>query len=226
MLLHIQNVLDASQLAEMAARLNAAAWLDGRRTAGPQSARVKNNVQLDEGSAEARALGQVVVGALERHPIFISAALPRHIFPPLFNRYGEGMEFGPHIDNAIRWVPGTPHRMRTDLSATLFLSEPETYGGGELVIQDSFGEHAVKLPAGDMVLYPANSLHHVKCVTHGARTAAFFWVQSMVRDDANRTLLFELDSAIRLLGHETPDSASLVRLTGCYHNLVRQWADV
>jgi PKHD-type hydroxylase len=226
MLLHVENVLDASQVAAISARLDAAPWVDGRQTAGPQSAAVKNNLQLDEGSAEARALGQMVVSALERHPIFISAALPRHIFPPLFNRYGEGMGFGTHIDNAIRWIPGTPHRIRTDLSATLFLSAPDSYDGGELVVQDTYGQHAVKLAPGDMVLYPASSLHHVEPVTRGVRTAAFFWVQSMVRSDADRDLLFQLDTAIRELGRDTPDSASLVGLTGCYHNLIRRWAEV
>ncbi len=226
MLSHIQQVLDAGQLAALTERLDAAPWIDGRKTAGPQSAQVKNNLQLDETSAEARALGQIVVGALERHPIFISAALPRHIFPPLFNKYGEGMGFGTHIDNAVRWIGGTPHRIRTDLSATLFLSEPESYDGGELVVEDTYGEHAVKLPAGDMVLYPASSLHHVNSVTRGSRSAAFFWVQSMVRSDADRALLFQLDTAIRLLGRDNPNSASLIGLTGCYHNLIRRWAEV
>jgi PKHD-type hydroxylase len=223
MLLHIPHLLDSAQLEAMLARLQAAPWVDGARTAGPQSARVKNNEQLAEDSAEARALGEIVVAALERHPVFLSAALPRRVFPPLFNRYGEGMGFGTHIDNALRAVPGTPHRIRTDLSATLFLSDPDSYDGGALVVQDTYGEHAAKLPAGDMVLYPASSLHRVEQVTRGTRLAAFFWVQSLVREDSDRALLFELDTAIRRLAADSP---SLLSLTGIYHNLVRRWADI
>lgn len=226
MLVHLRSVLDASQLAMVSKRLNAADWVDGRQTAGAQSAKVKHNQQLAEESEDARALGQIIVAALERHPVFLSAALPRKLFPPLFNRYAEGMAFGTHIDNAIRQVPGTPHRIRTDLSATLFLTDPETYQGGALVIEDTYGTHAIKLPAGDMVLYPSSSLHHVEKITSGTRTAAFFWVQSMVRDDAERALLYELDTAIRTIGQDAPESQALIALTGCYHNLIRRWSDI
>jgi len=226
MLVHVRGVLDASQLAVFTNRLNAADWVDGRQTAGVQSAKVKNNQQLAEDSEDARALGQIIVAALERHPVFLSAALPRKLFPPLFNRYAEGMAFGTHIDNAIRQVPGTPHRIRTDLSATLFLNDPDSYEGGALVIEDTYGTHAIKLPAGDMVLYPASSLHHVDTITLGTRTAAFFWVQSMVRDDAERALLYDLDTAIRTVSHEAPESKALVGLTGCYHNLIRRWSEI
>ena len=164
--------------------------------------------------------------ALERHPEFISAALPHQVFPPLFNRYEVGMSFGPHVDNAVRQIPGRAHRLRIDVSATLFLSAPEDYDGGELVIEDTFGTHAVKLAAGDMVVYPASSLHRVQPVTRGARVAAFFWVQSMVRDDGARALLYEMDTAIRELTATGADGAALLRLTGCYHNLLRRWADL
>lgn len=226
MLIHLPGVLSADQLATCRERLEAAEWLDGRVTAGPQSARVKANEQIAEDSETARTLGRLIVGALERNPLFLSAALPRAVYPPLFNRYRAGMGFGTHIDNALRLVPGTPHRIRTDLSATLFLSEPDGYRGGELVVEDLYGPQSVKLPAGDMVLYPASSLHHVMPVESGARVAAFFWVQSLVKDDGARRLLFELDTAIRQLTGEVPDSPALVQLTGCYHNLVRRWAEV
>jgi PKHD-type hydroxylase len=162
---------------------------------------------------------------LERSPLFVSAALPLKVFPPLFNRYEGGEVFGNHVDNAVRQVTGTSHRVRTDLSATLFLTEPHEYDGGELVIEDVYGTHAVKLPAGDMILYPGTSLHHVRPVTRGARIASFFWIQSMVREDSQRTLLFDLDRAIMQLGHELPDSSAVVSLTACYHNLLRMWSD-
>jgi PKHD-type hydroxylase len=226
MLLHIRNVLTPQELAVVTTRLAAAAWVDGRQTAGPQSAAVKNNQQLAEASEDAALLGRLVLAALERNPAFLSAALPRSVFPPLFNRYSEGMGFGTHIDNALRQVPGTPHRIRTDLSATLFLSNSDTYDGGELVIEDTYGAHPIKLPAGDMVLYPASSLHKVQSITGGVRVAAFFWVQSLVRDDGARALLYDLDNAIRLVGQDTPESPALVSLTGCYHNLVRRWSDI
>ena len=226
MLVQVKSVLDARQLAAFTTRLNAADWVDGRQTAGPQSAQVKNNQQLSHDSEDARALGQIVVACLESHPAFLSAALPRKVFPPLFNRYAEGMSFGTHIDNAIRQVPGTPHRIRTDLSATLYLDDPASYDGGALVIEDTYGSHTVKLPAGDMILYPASSLHHVQPITRGTRTAAFFWVQSMVRDDAERALLYQLDSAIRTVSKDAPDSTALLHLTGCYHNLVRRWSEI
>jgi len=194
-------------------------------TAGPQSGRVKDNAQLPEDSAEARELGELVLDALERNPLFIAAALPLKVFPPLFNRYAGGQRFGNHVDNAIRQVPNRPHRVRTDLSATLFLAAPEEYEGGELIVDDTYGAHSVKLPAGDMVLYPSGSLHRVEPVTRGARIASFFWLQSMVRDDGERTLLFDLDNAIRQVGHAVPDNPAVVQLTSIYHNLLRRWAD-
>ncbi len=226
MLLSIAGVFAAEDAAEARRQLEAADWVDGRVTAGHQSARAKDNEQLPEGHPLARELGERIVGALERHPVFMSAALPSKVFPPLFNRYRGGQSFGNHVDNAIRQVPGTPHRVRTDLSATLFLSEPADYDGGELVVEDSYGVHSVKLPAGQLVLYPASSLHHVKPVSRGARVASFFWVQSLVRDDGERTLLFDLDTAIQRLARDQPDHASTLELTGVYHNLLRRWAEV
>jgi PKHD-type hydroxylase len=217
MLLPVADVLTAPQQAE---------WVDGRVTAGHQSARAKRNRQLAEDSPAARRLGDLVVGALQQHALFVSAALPLRVFPPLFNRYEGGESFGTHVDNAIRQVPGTPHRLRTDVSATLFLSGPEEYDGGELVVEDTYGVHTVKLPAGHLILYPATSLHHVRPVTRGTRLAAFFWIQSMVRDDGQRTLLFDLDTAIQGLSREQPDHPSAVQLIGVYHNLLRRWADV
>jgi PKHD-type hydroxylase len=218
--------LSADQVAHCREVMNRANWVDGRVTAGYQSAVVKNNRQLAENSREARELGDMVVGALERNPIFITAALPLRVFPPLFNRYEGGEYFGAHLDNALRQVPGTPYRIRTDISATLFLSRPEEYDGGELVIDDVYGSHAVKLPAGDMVVYPGTSLHHVTPVTRGVRLASFFWVQSMVRDDGQRTLLFDLDMAINKVTQALPNHASVVELTNCYHNLLRRFAEV
>ncbi len=195
-------------------------------TAGWQSAETKVNLQLPHNDVVARELGDTILRALERNPLFVSATLPRHVFPPLFNRYDPGMSFGTHVDNAVRQVSGTTHRIRTDISATLFLSAPEEYDGGELVVDDSYGAHSVKLAAGDLILYPASSLHRVQPITRGARTAAFFWIQSMVRDDGARTLLFEMDAAIRDLTRTGADRDSVVRLTGCYHNLLRRWAEV
>jgi PKHD-type hydroxylase len=226
MLLQIPNVLTPEQVAHGRRLLDAAPWVDGRVTAGHQSAQVKHNQQLPESCAEARELGAMILTGLERNPLFVSAALPQRVFPPLFNRYPGGEHFGTHVDNAIRQVPGTPHRVRTDLSATLFLSRPEDYEGGELVVEDTYGVHSVKLPAGHLVLYPASSLHHVRPVQRGTRLASFFWVQSMVRDDGERTLLFDLDTAIQRLAAESPDHPSAVQLTGVYHNLLRRWADV
>jgi PKHD-type hydroxylase len=222
MLVVIPEILDGDQVALCRDRLDRADWQDGRLTAGPQSARVKANQQLPESDPAARELGELVLRALERSPLFVSAALPRHVFPPLFNRYAPGMSFGAHIDNAIRQVPGTAHRLRTDLSATLFLSRPEDYEGGELVIDDAYGAHSVKLAAGDLVLYPASSLHRVTPVTSGARLAGFFWVQSMVRDDSERALLFDLDNAVQ----QVADQPAAVALTGIYHNLLRRWAEL
>jgi len=224
MLVQIPQVLEAADLAQMRARLAKATWVDGRATAGHQSAQVKRNLQLSEDSADARELGTVIVRALERNGHFISAALPRSVFPPLFNKYEPGMVFGAHVDNAIRQVPNSAHRVRTDISATLFLSAPEDYDGGELVVEDTYGTHSVKLPTGDMILYPATSLHRVMPVTRGARVASFFWIQSLVNDDGERTLLYELDRTIAELGQTSPDNPALVRLTATYHNLVRKWS--
>ncbi len=206
--------------------LDEAEWVDGKATAGHQSARAKQNQQLPEDSAAARELGRQVLAALERSPLFISAALPLRIFPPLFNRYSGGHSFGMHVDNAVRQVRATGQPVRTDLSATLFLAEPHEYDGGDLVVEDTYGAHTIKLPAGHMVLYPASSLHRVQPVTRGARLASFFWIQSMVRDDVGRSLLFDLDTAIRLLNADTPDHVVAVRLTGVYHNLLRRWAQL
>jgi PKHD-type hydroxylase len=226
MLLSVPEVLNGEQLAQARQWLEKAEWIDGRVTAGYQSARAKDNMQIPEGHPIGRQLGEMILAALGRNPLFTSAALPRHVFPPLFNRYSGGQSFGTHVDNAIRQVPGTAHRIRTDLSATLFFTGPEEYDGGELCVEDTFGVKAVKLPAGDLVLYPATSLHHVRPVTRGARTCSFFWIQSMVRDDGQRSLLFDLDLAIQRLSADHPDHPSAVQLTGVYHNLLRQWAEV
>lgn len=222
MLLHIPDVLTADPLAHCRARLADAAWADGRITAGHQSAKAKDNAQLPEADPVARELGTVVLDALGRSATFFSAALPRRVFPPLFNRYAGGQAFGVHVDNAVRYDRGEP--LRTDLSATLFLSDPSDYDGGELVIEDTYGTQSVKLPAGHLVLYPASSLHRVTPVTRGARVASFFWVQSLVREDAQRRLLFEMDTAIRRLTADVPEHPALVQLTGTYHNLLRRWA--
>jgi PKHD-type hydroxylase len=226
MLLPIPDVLTAEQVLRARRLLDQANWVDGRVTAGHQSALAKDNMQLPEGSPEARELGAMVLSALEKNPLFISAALPARVFPPLFNRYQGGQSFGTHVDNAIRQVTGTPHRIRTDLSATLFLTNPDEYDGGELTVEDTYGTHSIKLPAGHLILYPATSLHHVRPVTRGARLASFFWIQSMVRDDGERTLLFDLDVAIQRLNAEGPVHPSAVQLTGVYHNLLRRWAEV
>jgi PKHD-type hydroxylase len=225
MLLHVPNVLTAEQVADCRRQLDAADWIDGRVTAGHQSSKSKDNAQLPEDSPVARQLGQTILSALERNPLFLAGALPLKIFPPLFNRYAGGQSFGNHVDNAIRQVRNTPHRVRTDISATLFLASPSEYDGGELMIDDTYGSHSVKLPAGDLVLYPSTSLHRVQPVTRGARVASFFWIQSMVRDDGERTLLFDLDLAIQRLGADVPNHSSVVQLTGIYHNLLRRWAD-
>jgi len=225
-LLTIPDLLTPERVAQARQRLDEANWVDGRVTAGPQSARAKDNEQLPEDHPAARELGDLILNALGQNPLFISAALPSKVFPPLFNRYRGGHAFGTHVDNAIRQVPGTPHRIRTDLSATLFLSSPDEYDGGELQIEDTYGLHSVKLPAGDLVLYPSTSLHHVQPVTRGMRVAAFFWIQSMVRDDGARTLLFDLDTAIQRVNLDTPAHAAAVPLTGVYHNLLRRWAEL
>jgi PKHD-type hydroxylase len=226
MLVRIPDLLSSTQLSAIRTRLDAAAWDDGRETAGEQSARVKVNLQLPIDGVLARELGTEVLRALEQNPLFISATLPRYVFPPLFNRYDTGMEFGAHIDNAMRQIPGTSRRLRTDLSATVFLSAPEEYEGGELVIEDTYGVQSVKLGAGSMLVYPASSVHRVLAVTRGTRMAAFFWIQSMVRDDGARTLLFDLDRSIRELTLARAPDESTVRLTGCYHNLLRRWAEL
>jgi PKHD-type hydroxylase len=226
MLLHIPDILTAEQVANCRQKLDQAEWVDGRITAGHQSARAKDNMQLPEDHPAARELGELILTAMQNNPLFMAAALPLKVFPPLFNRYQGGQSFGTHVDNAVRQVTGTPHRVRTDLSATLFLAGPEEYDGGELSVEDTYGLHNVKLPAGHLILYPASSLHHVRPVTRGARVASFFWIQSMVRDDGQRTLLFDLDMAIQRISGELSDHPSVIQLTGVYHNLLRRWADV
>jgi PKHD-type hydroxylase len=206
--------------------LDTADWIDGRVTAGYQSARVKDNVQLPEDHPAAAQIGNTILRALENNALFMAAALPLRVFPPLFNRYSGGQSFGSHVDNAIRQVKGTPHRVRTDLSATLFFAAPEEYDGGELMVEDTYGLQSVKLPAGHMILYPATSLHHVRPVTRGARVSSFFWIQSMVRDDGERALLFDIDTAIQRIVSESPEHPSAVQLTGVYHNLLRRWAEL
>jgi PKHD-type hydroxylase len=225
MLLPIPDVLTAGEVVQARQILDQAEWVDGRVTAGHQSAKAKDNRQLPEGSPAARQVGEMILNALGQSALFIAAALPLRVFPPLFNRYEGGQSFGTHVDNAIRQVPGTGHRIRTDLSATLFFANPDEYEGGELVVEDTYGVHNVKLPAGHLVLYPSTSLHHVQPVTRGARIASFFWLQSMVRDDGERTLLFDLDVAIQRINREMPDNPAGVQLTGIYHNLLRRWAD-
>ena len=230
MLLAIPNVLSPDEVAAARKILDAAEWVDGKVTAGHQSAKAKDNQQLAEGSPAARELGQMVLKGLSRSPLFISASLPLHIFPPLFNKYAGGQQFGTHVDNSIRKIPGTGHSIRTDLSATLFFAGPEEYDGGELIVEDTYGSKSVKLPAGHMILYPATSLHHVTPVTRGARICSFFWLQSMIRDDGRRTLLFDLDQAIQRinvnLAGQPAAEQSAVQLTGVYHNLLRQWAEM
>jgi len=225
MILQIPDVLNAEQVVHARRLLNEATWIDGRVTAGVQAARAKDNMQLAENDPISGQLGDQILGALQRNPLFVSAALPHKVFPPLFNRYRGGESFGNHVDNAIRQSPVTGLRIRTDLSATLFLAEPEEYEGGELMIEDTYGVHSAKLPAGHMVLYPSTSLHNVRPVTSGARIASFFWIQSMVRDDGQRTLLFDLDTAIQRLTLDLPEHPAAVQLTAVYHNLLRRWAD-
>jgi len=230
MLLTIPDVLDAAQVAEARRILDAAEWVDGRVTAGAQSAQAKDNMQIPEGHPAARQLGDIVLKALGKNQLFFAAALPKSVFPPLFNRYTGGQSFGTHVDNAIRQIPGAPVRIRTDLSATLFFAGPEEYDGGELIVEDTYGGKSVKLPAGHMVLYPGTSLHHVRPVTRGARICSFFWIQSMIRGDGQRTILFDLDQGIQRLNRDLPGqpaaAQSAVQLTGVYHNLLRQWAEV
>lgn len=228
MLIHLPQVLAPEQVTQLRAVLDHAgqAWVDGRVTAGYQGAPVKLNQQIDERSAIALECQRVIASALERNALFISAALPNVLYPPMFNRYGEGMGFGSHVDGGVRLHPHNGSKLRTDLSATLFLSAPQDYDGGELRIEDTYGTHSVKLPAGDMVLYPSTSLHEVTTVTRGVRVACFTWVQSMVRDDAERALLFDLDNAIQRLNATEADAHARRTLMGTYHNLLRKWADV
>lgn len=227
MMLQIPQVLTKEEVAACRAILDAGPWVDGNVTSGFQAALAKNNEQLPQESAEARQVGAIIVEALEANPLFVSAALPRTILSPMFNRYGEGMGFGDHVDNAIRRDPVTGQRLRTDLSCTLFLAEPDAYDGGELVVNDLYGDHVVKLAAGDAILYPSTSLHHVTPVTRGQRTASFFWIQSLIRDDAQRSMLLDMDVAIQRLSRRIErDDEAILSLTGVYHNLLRQWAEV
>jgi PKHD-type hydroxylase len=226
MVLQIPDVLNAEQVAEARHLLESVQWVDGRVTAGHQSVRTKDNMQLPEDHPVGRQLGEVILAALSRNALFVSAALPLRVFPPLFNCYRGGQSFGNHVDNAIRQSRTHGSTVRTDLSATLFLTDPDEYEGGELMVEDTFGVHSVKLPAGHMVLYPASSLHKVTPVTRGARISSFFWIQSMLRDDGERTLLFDLDTAIQRLTLDLPDHPAAVQLTSVYHNLLRRWAEV
>ena len=227
MLITIPKLLDAQQVKAVRELLDGAgpAWVDGRVTAGYQGAPVKFNQQIDERSEVALQCQRIVTGALERNPRFISAALPNLIYPPMFNRYGEGMAFGAHVDGSVRIHPHNGRKLRTDVSATLFLADASAYDGGELQIEDTYGTHSAKLDAGDLVLYPATSLHNVTPVTRGIRVASFFWVQSLVRDDARRSMLFDMDNAIQRLNQSNADELARRTLVGCYHNLLRQWGD-
>ena len=226
MLIDIAEVFTADEVDEMRTRLLAEPWVDGRVTAGQRSARDKFNRQLNEDSALGVLFGQRILARLSDNALFMSAALPKRIYPPLFNRYSVGEAFGFHIDNAIRGIKGVRERVRTDLSATLFLTNPQTYDGGELVIRDTFGERSVKLPAGHLVLYPGTSVHKVNPVTRGERVAAFFWIESLVREDSQRSLLLDMDVAIQRLNAQQADDESLLQLSGVYHNLLRRWSDV
>ena len=226
MLITIPDALTPSDVARAKSALDAADWIDGKVTAGYQAQSVKNNLQLPEGHPLATELGDMVLKALARAPLFMSAALPLKVFPPMFNRYTGGGHFGTHVDTAIRAIATTGQRIRTDLSATLFFSSPEDYDGGELIVEDTYGVHSVKLPVGHMVLYPSTSLHRVTPVTRGARVCSFFWIQSMVRNDGDRTLLYDLDTAIQRLAKDSPGNPTGVQLTGVYHNLLRRWAEM
>lgn len=226
MLMTIPNVLSPEEVAQARAALDAAEWVDGKVTAGYQAQTVKANLQLPEGHPVAVRLGEVVLSALARSPLFMSAALPLRVSPPMFNRYTAGSHFGTHVDTAIRAMVSTGQRIRTDVSATLFLTPPDQYDGGDLLVEDTYGVHSVKLPAGSMVLYPATSLHRVTPVTRGARVSSFFWIQSMIRSDGDRSLLYDLDTAIQLLAREAPGSPIGVQLTGVYYNLLRRWAEM
>ncbi len=226
MLVSVADVLTSDQVRQARELLDRAEWVDGKVTAGFQSAQAKNNQQVAEGHPAALKVGEMILAALVKNPLFLSAAMPLRVFPPLFNRYQGGQQFGTHVDNAIRQVPGTGGRIRTDLSATLFLTAPEDYDGGELVVEDTYGVKPVKLPAGHMILYPATSLHHVRPVTRGARVSSFFWIQSLVRDDGRRSILFDLDLATQRISRDHPGHPSAVQLTGVYNNLLRQWSEL
>ena len=227
MLTVVPGLLSADEVARVRAIAEAGPWADGNATSGAQSALAKRNEQLPEDSAAAREAGAIVLDALGRSALFVAAALPLKVFPPLFNRYAGGQAFGTHVDNAVRIRRGSDFRLRSDLSATLFLAEPDDYDGGELVVEGQFGESRVKLPAGDLVVYPASSLHRVEPVTRGARVASFFWIQSMVRDDGARQVLFELDQGVQAVaGAMGQADPAAIRLTGVYHNLLRRWAEV
>lgn len=225
MLLHIPEVLTRDELAHIRQALETAEWTDGRETVGVQGAKVKRNEQLPDASPLKAELGRMVSAALERNPLFFAAALPLKTLPPRFNRYTGGGEYGFHVDGAVMRI-GDGQQLRSDVSCTLFLAEPDEYDGGELIVSDTYGEHEVKLPAGDLIVYPSSSLHKVAPVTRGARLAAFFWVQSMVRDDARRRMLFEMDTAIETLRRGDADQGAVLQLTGVYHNLLRQWTEV
>ena len=225
MLLHIPEILGREQVAAMRNELLAADWTDGRETVGFQGAQVKHNLQLPESSLLRHKLGETILLALAKNPRFFSAALPLKYLPPRFNCYQGGGTYGVHVDGAVMNL-GNGEQLRSDVSCTLFLNDPDEYDGGELVISDTYGEHAVKLPAGDAIVYPSSSLHQVTPVTRGARLASFFWVQSMVRDDSRRRMLFEMDTSIETLRHGNADAGTVLQLTGIYHNLLRQWADV
>ena len=225
MLLRIPGVLAVEDVALIRSRIDAARWVDGNVTSGHQSAQAKYNEQLPEDSIEARESAEKIVAALGKSPLFFSAALPKQVYPPLFNRYQGDMQFGNHVDAAMRVHAAAGRRIRTDISVTLFLTDPADYDGGELVVEDMYGVHSVKLPAGDMVIYPATSLHRATPITRGVRVSSFFWIESMIRDDAQRSLLFDMDMALVRLTQHAPGHASLVALTGCYHNLLRMWGD-
>jgi PKHD-type hydroxylase len=226
MLLHIPGLFSREEVLRIRKALEQADWADGKVTAGYQSAKAKHNLQLPEGHPLAIEIGSALLDRLWGNPLFMSAALPRKVFPPLLNCYTAGGSFDFHIDNAVRQTKGSPERVRTDVSSTLFFSDPDEYDGGELEIQDTYGTRQVKLPAGDLVLYPSTSLHKVNAVTRGARYASFFWTQSLVREDSQRALLFEMDNAIQQLTQDMPDHPSLIQLTGTYHNLLRRWVEV
>ena len=226
MMLHIPKVLTPERTRALRALLDAADWIDGKVTAGYQSAQAKNNRQLPEDSPAARQAGDEILAALSKDLLFLAAALPAKIFPPLFNRYEGGESFGNHVDNSVRFIKGTDTRIRTDLACTLFFSEPDEYEGGELIVEDNYGSHSVKLPAGDMILYPATSLHRVEAVTRGARVSSFFWLQSMIRDNWQRSMLFDMDMAIQRLRTQVGDNPEVLQLTSIYHNLIRMWGEL